>query len=456
MPYDVEDTIVAIASAPGGGARGVVRLSGPRAVACAAACWTSGDGVALSALRGPRRITGTLRVVVTDREAPVELPGQLLVWPDDRSFTRQPSVEFHTVGSPPLLTAAIDEFCRHGARPAHPGEFTLRAFLGGRIDLTQAEAVMSVVDARSRPDFDRALDQLAGGLSRPLHRLREQLLGVLAELEAGLDFAEEPIEFIGREELRGRLARGQALVAATLGQLATRDRPIDVPRVVLTGLPNAGKSSLFNALAARYGDGAAPPSIVSPTPGATRDFVVARLDLDGVVCDLIDLAGDGAALALDGVADAAQFVTATQRRLADVRVRCVDVADPRTLPADVGNLIAIATKVDLVPDALVRDALACSSTTGEGIDAVAAAIRRRLAELATETGGASATAARAMGSLREAARALGAAHALVGQGGDELLAAEIRIGLQAVGEVVGAVCADDVLDRVFSQFCIGK
>ena len=142
----------------------------------------------------------------------VALPTDLFLWPTSRSYTRQPLAEFHTFGSPPLLDALLQRVCAAGARLAQPGEFTLRAFLAGRIDLTQAEAVLGVVDAADRRQLDTALEQLAGGLSRPLHQLRDDLLNLLADLEAGLDFAEEDIRFVSGGELNRRLAgcRGAA------------------------------------------------------------------------------------------------------------------------------------------------------------------------------------------------------------------------------------------------------
>jgi tRNA modification GTPase len=399
-------------------------------------------------------------VSVSGRTPPLIIAGNLFLWPDERSYTRQPSAEFHTTGSPPLLAAIVDELCRHGARQAAPGEFTLRAFLGGRIDLTQAEAVMGVVGSRSQAELDGALDQLAGGLSRPLKRLREDLLAVLAELEAGLDFAEEPIEFIGRAELRGRLERGLDLVRATLEQLATRDLPGDLPRIALVGPPNAGKSSLFNALVDRFGAVGGSRSIVSPLPGATRDFVTAVVELGGLACELIDVAGEDVAAVADRIAEAAQHHAAYQRRAADLEVRCTPITGSEigvqargTADADA---IDVATMADLAPDRAAGSATACSSVTGAGMDVLADEIRRRLAAQIGEGSARSATAARSAGSLREAERALSAAVELLDADGDELVAAEIRIALNAVGEVTGAVCAEDVLDRVFSQFCIGK
>jgi tRNA modification GTPase len=463
MSYDPHDTIVALASAPGGAARGIVRLSGPLVAECVASCFdvAADASVGWQRATSPCRVTGVICVSAGSESPAFEIPAALYYWPGERSFTRQPSAEIGCIGSPPLLAAIVEEFCRHGARAAEPGEFTMRAFLAGRIDLTQAEAVLGVVDARSRDDLDEALARLAGGLSRPLAELREQLLATLAEVEAGLDFPDERLETAERENLQQRLRTAQAVVAGTLAQLDQRERVDEAPRVLLTGPPNVGKSRLFNALVARHGADYRVRSIVSPTPGATRDYVAARLDLGGITCELVDVAGDDAA-ADSAIDHLAQRAMSKQRRAAEIRLHCseagADVNCARERGNDARDLIVL-TKCDLAspsePESPMQStALACSAVTGAGLAELAAAIRERLA--AAAPAGATATAARCGSILRDAAVALGSAVELCGAGDDELLAAELRFALNAVGEVVGAVCADDVLDRVFSQFCIGK
>ncbi|RIK73165.1 MAG: tRNA uridine-5-carboxymethylaminomethyl(34) synthesis GTPase MnmE [Planctomycetota bacterium] len=497
MAYQVDDTIAAIASAAGGAARGAVRVSGPRVVECLAACFQAEPGgVELADLRRASRLRGRFHVAAEGRLPAMVIPVDVLLWPSSRSYTRQPSAEIHAPGSAPLLAAILDRLTRLGVRPAAAGEFTLRAFLAGRIDLTQAEAVLGVIDARNRQELDASLDQLAGGLSRPLYAVREQLLWLLAELEAGLDFAEEDIQFIAREELMRRLTDACGVVQATLKQLDARDVPAEVPRVALVGAPNAGKSSLFNALAARFADAAAAEALVSPEPGATRDYLIARLSIDGIACELVDTAGE-VADAADEVGRAAQQMAARQRRAADLRLRCVDVREAaagarvqgsafrvqglehcndaaaganETMdePA-VGREIVVLTKADLAPhaalwadappaaDCPVAATLHCSSRSGAGIGELAVTIHAALAaDWADRSHANRATAARCRGSLLAAERALGAAAELSSHGRDELVAAELRAALDGLGEVVGAICADDVLDRVFSRFCIGK
>lgn len=467
MSYHTGDTIAAIASAPGGAACGVVRISGPRAIDCLATCFKPADqGVAWTQVKRPSRIRGVLHVVAASNHPPLAIPGALLIWPNSRSYTRELSVEFHTLGSPPLLAAVLEALADAGVRAAAPGEYTLRAFLAGRIDLTQAEAVLGVIDARGRAELDAALDQLAGGLSRPLHEAREQLLGLLAELEAGLDFVEEDIEFISRDALLERLDEAQQVVQFTLAQLATRDQRGDLPRVALVGPPNSGKSSLFNALVRKYRLGAGATAIVSPVPGATRDYVVAQLVIGDFRCELIDTAGEDAST-LCAVQAAAQEMTARQRQTVDLRLHCIVDASSScardAAPPD-GDVIVL-TKADLALNALEgaccqsidRPIVRCSALTGLGLDELAAVIRHRLTRQAGEPAhGTAGTAARCRGSLQSAEVALTAAARLVGLHADELIAAEVRSALEALGEVVGAICADDVLDRIFRQFCIGK
>ncbi|HYO24677.1 MAG TPA: GTPase [Lacipirellulaceae bacterium] len=464
MPYDTHDTIVAIATAAGPGGRGVVRVSGAGVSACLARCFrpARAEELAVAAKLGiPRRIPGAIRLAGTGGHG---VPGALFYWPGTRSFTREPSAEFHAIGSPPLLAAVLEELCRCGARPAEPGEFTLRAFIGGRIDLTQAEAVLGVVDARTPADLDAALAQLAGGLSTPLDALREQLLVLLAEVEAALDFADERLETIAPAELERQLKRASDAVAAAVLQLQTRTVRTEPPRVLLTGAPNAGKSRLFNALVERCSAGATLRSIVSPVAGATRDFVVAPIVVQGLACELIDAAGDDASAA-GAIAQAAQRATGAQRRQADLELHCVDCrasAPPSGHPAGQasGEVVVVRTKSDLLAAGetppVLPPQLACSAATAAGLDELEAAIATRLASAASGSALGGGATARCLGALAAAAAALGSAAQLARSDNPELLAAELRHAINAVGEVVGAVCADDVLDRVFSQFCIGK
>src|SRR5262245_21729604 len=283
MSFDLDDTIAAIATAPGGALRGIVRVSGPDCLTVVESLvgWDKQAELA-SAHRGiPSCRRGFVRLPRNLGEA----PATIYLWPTDRSYTRQPSAELHLPGSPPVMEAALGAVCNAGARLARPGEFTMRAFLAGRLDLTRAEAVLGVIDASSGRELDTALAQLAGGLALPLAALREQLLDLLAHLEAGLDFAEEDIEFISSAELEKQLAAAAAAIATIAEQMKSRGEAGRLPRIVLMGLPNVGKSSLLNAMAR---DEAA---IVSEIAGTTRDFVTRRVKIGGRECLITDTAG---------------------------------------------------------------------------------------------------------------------------------------------------------------------
>ena len=448
------DTICAVATAPGGAARGIVRISGPETLAAVGACICANDGTALTDVRLPTTVPATLLL-----PAPLgAIDGELFLWPGARSYTRQPTAEFHTFGSPVILAAAVQEFCRHGARPAEPGEFTLRAFLAGRIDLTQAEAVLGVIDATEEKPLRRALDQLAGGVSRPLLELREQLLQLLAHLEAGLDFVEEDIEFISAAEIEQILAAALQEVGGLAEQMQARSVDNNRPRIVLIGLPNAGKSSLFNAL---LGNSAA---IVSEQSGTTRDYLTADVNWQGLHLELIDTAGVTAEQGDHSISRAAQSATHEQQEAATIRLVCLDASRPLRKEesawldsADAATTICVLTKCDQPrQNNFSGQAIATSSATGQGIAELRLAIERAAGEAGLGDAVAG-TAERCHDSLRLAADALGHCRSLNRQrAGDELVAAELRLALAELGKVVGAVYTDEILDRVFSRFCIGK
>ncbi len=459
MVYDSEDTIAAIGTAAGGAPRSMVRLSGPLVLDCLKACFRPSDAeLQLGAARSPSVIVGTVTLPDTP---PTKLPCDLFLWPGQRSFTRQPTAELHTLGSPPLLEQLLRTLCDCGARLAEPGEFTLRAFLAGRIDLTQAEAVLGVIDAHSSDDLHTALAQLAGGLSQPLMQLREELLQLLAELEAGLDFAEEDIEFISAEQLRRQLSSAQTIIADVASQLVSREEASSRPRVVLCGPPNAGKSSLFNALVERFSaEESNTQALVSEQSGTTRDFVTAVIEVEGLVCELVDTAGVETISGSQYIAQRAQEMTGQQRERASLVVRCEDASVEEKVTGVAEGEIFARTKCDLL-DAkplCTTTAVACSSVDGSGLEELALLIRKRLNDDSQESShSVTLTATRCAESLRQAKKSLAHALQLVEiSGGEELIAAEIRGALHSLGQVVGTVYTDDILDRIFGQFCIGK
>jgi tRNA modification GTPase len=486
--YPLDDTIVAIASPPGGAARGIVRLSGPRVRATLAACFQADQRPDIPVVVRAEAISGSLHL---DGIAS-PLPCEVYLWPQRRSYTGEPVAEIHTFGCPPLLEAVVRNLCAAGARLAEPGEFTLRAFLAGRIDLTQAEAVLGVIDAADPGQLDVALAQLAGGLAGPLRRLRERLLDLLAHLEAGFDFADEDLPFISAEQLEHQLGEAAAEVVRLGRQMSSRGEAVAAFRAVLVGWPNVGKSSLFNALTQQAG------ALVSEHPGTTRDYLTAELDLSGVKCQLIDTAGmgpeptgqDTVADALPSIEQAARAFSRQQRQRAHVQILCLDSTRPlnpwersELTQAAGGPTLVVLTKIDVgsgqnhscataspeaVPWQTSGEALLASkqwhtmvptsSVTGEGIDRLRTELRD--AVLSAGAQGAevvAGTAVRCRESLRLAAASLKRARRLALRGtGEELVAAEVRVALGELGKVVGAVYTEDVLDRIFSRFCIGK
>jgi tRNA modification GTPase len=455
------DTIVATASARGPARRGIVRVSGPRALETAGALF----GPAIGDAPGGARLAGAVSL------DGLSIPAAALVFRAPRSYTGEDVVELHTLGAPPLLERIVAAIAACGARPARPGEFTRRAFLAGRIDLTAAEAVLALVSAEGEREARAALRQLRGGLAREVEALRETVLDALAEVEAAIDFAHEDIErdLLASADLAARLAAARARVARLLAREAGRGTSAARPAVLLHGAPNAGKSSLFNALAGSE------RAIVSPLPGTTRDALSATVTLaPGTEVDLIDAAGVGAAEPvgppdLEAARRAEAHVAA-----ADVLVVVVDGARPAS-PADLAALARTAgrpraialQKADLPPgldpSSLPRapgemPPVVVSARTGAGLDA----LRARLAALLLAAGEREAQDEvapneRHRACLAAAAAALDAALDLLARDGPpDLAAIDLRAAALAIGEVTGATCTEDILDRIFSRFCIGK
>ena len=224
----LDDTIAALASAPGVGGRGIVRVSGGDVRRVLEQHFTPSDGERWTKATRAERHVGEWRLAVDVPwdDAPFQnglrLPVEVCLWPSKRSYTGQPLAELHLIGSPPLLEAVLTQLCRSGCRSARPGEFTLRAFLAGRLDLLQAEAVLGVIDAADHVELEQALRQLAGGISQQMGTLRADLLDLLADLEAGLDFVDEDIEFVTKTATLNRIAAGMAHLTNLRRQLDDR------------------------------------------------------------------------------------------------------------------------------------------------------------------------------------------------------------------------------------------
>jgi tRNA modification GTPase len=436
------ETITALATAPGPGARAIVRVSGPAAADAVSSLFVSQPPLE----RGRRSLlSGYLHL-----PGLAPLPADVYFWVAPHSYTGQDVAEIHTLSSPPLLELLIAQLLGAGCRAARPGEFTLRAFLARKLDLTRAEAVHAVIESGSRDELKQALKQLAGGMARPLQELREDLLNLLADIEAGLDFADEDISFVRPEEMLKRLGKALAQVTLLGKQIDQRGVADHVFRVVLTGRPNAGKSSLFNALS-----GAA--ALVSPVPGTTRDYLMHRLDLGAARVDLIDTPGWQVETGI--IESQAQVLAREQAEQADLLLLCLEAGQP--LAPEEGTLcrqehppvVAIATKCDRVP--APAEMLATSAVTGAGLESLRALLveqarRRKQPALAPSL-------SRCRHHVESCLEQLRRAHSIVlFEEPPELLALELRGALEQLGEMVGTVYTDDLLDRIFSRFCIGK
>jgi tRNA modification GTPase len=446
----LDDTIAAVATPScSGAARSIIRISGLAAMDCMRRCFVPKDG-----WRGERTLLP--HVLRGELTGAISVPCDAYLWPSRRSYTREPVAELHMFGSPPLVEMALGVLCSHGARLAEPGEFTLRAFLAGRIDLTQAEAVLGVIDAQDRGALDVAIAQLAGGLTGPLATFRGELVDLLADLEAGLDFVHEDIQFVTADEVARRLDDIRFRLQSLAETLAARSLVGELPRVAIIGWPNTGKSSLFNALAA--GD----RSIVSSAAGTTRDYLQCKLRFAGLDCVLIDTAGTDQAARLDSIDSAAQVMADSQRQQADLRILCIDASRPPNQweykqLCDDGEALVVLTKCDRPrTTSLDRPAIETSALNGQGLDRLPAAIAARLTAQPAGLAVAS-TAARCRDRMERAIDCVTKAHRLAELGtGDELVSAEVRHALDELGKITGAVYTEDVLDRIFSRFCIGK
>lgn len=433
------DVIVAPATPPGTSALAVVRLSGPPGRTLDVARRLAAG---LPERPSPRRAR---RAVFLDAEGEPLDEGLVLFFEAPRSATGEEVVELHAHGSPAVVAALLEAARRAGARAAAPGEFTRRALANGKLDLSRAEGIAGLTAAATRAEARRALALAEGSLATRVGRLREALLDDLAAREALLDFAED----VGlREAGDGR--RRLAAVRAEIGRLiegAAARAPGHRPIAVIAGRPNAGKSTLFNALLGTE------RAIVSPSPGTTRDAVAEVARFAGAEVRLVDTAG------LRGGADAIEREgVAVARRAAasaDVLVLAVDAATAdRPDPVETGarTTILVATKSDLVDRVPFPADVAVSARTGQGLAALRESLARAVAS--TDCDGELMLLERHRSALGAAAEALDGALRL--DDAPELAAAEVRRALQALAEITGETATEELLDRVFSAFCIGK
>ncbi len=469
------DTIVALSTPPGAGALAVVRLSGPEAVALTAALFSKKS---LAAQPGHTLHYGTLRDPAT---AAVLDEVVVALYRAPRSFTREDVVEISCHGSDYVVRQVLGALLRQGARLAEAGEFTKRAFLNGALDLAQAEAVADLIAADSALSHQVALNQLRGGFSQELRALRGRLVTFASLLELELDFGEEDVEFADRTGLARLLAEVRGVVQDLLRSFELGNVIKNGITTVIAGRPNAGKSTLLNALLREE------RAIVSAIPGTTRDFIEDEVSLDGIRFRFVDTAG-----LRDNPADEveAMGVQRTRQRIgqaalllylfdlteltpAQVQAEIAKLTAGRPLPVlAVGNKLDLATAAQIAafgpagsaaaapdaPDAPAAYTL-LAAAQARGLEELQAALLAQVrgAGLARHAAATIVTNVRHARALETAATHLAAVQAGLDTGrGTELLAADLRHALSALGEITGEISSDDLLTSIFTQFCIGK
>jgi tRNA modification GTPase len=456
------DTIAAISTPPGRGGIGIVRLSGPLAATIVAQ---------LVQLRHPLEHARARLADVVDSAGSVTESSRIdeavvTFFAAPNSYTTQDLVEVAAHGSPVVLDLLLRRAIDLGARLAEPGEFTQRAFLAGRIDLTQAEAVRDLIESQTLTQARQAASQMGGALSRRVAPVKQALVELIALLEAGIDFAEDDVDVTPEAEIARRIGQLTPPLAALENSFARGRIVHDGLTLAIVGRPNVGKSSLFNRLVERD------RAIVTATPGTTRDLVTERISLDGIPLELVDTAGLretveeveqlGIARSREALADAALVLVvldATQQLNDEERTLLAAVEDRPAL--------IVINKSDLTPDhpagsdpipsePVMAHALPTSALTGEGIPA----LRERI--LALATGGAAAepgllTSLRHHQAVTTALEALAAAAQANSQAiPHEMILIDLYRALWALDSLTGQTTPDDILNLIFSTFCIGK
>ncbi|HWR16182.1 MAG TPA: tRNA uridine-5-carboxymethylaminomethyl(34) synthesis GTPase MnmE [Terriglobales bacterium] len=446
---NLDDTIVAISTPPGRGGIGVVRLSGTEAVAIARPM------LRLRRDLEPTRATFGELVEPATGERVDEV---VVTWfQKPHSYTTDDLVEISAHGSPVVLRHIVELAMERGARLAEPGEFTMRAFLNGRIDLTQAEAVRDLIDSQTLYQARVAAQQLEGSLSKRIQPIKQQLVELIALMEAGVDFAEDDVPVLATGIILERISE----VRDGLSALA---RSFEYGKVVHEGLtlaivgrPNVGKSSLFNRLVERE------RAIVTATPGTTRDLVSETVSIGGIPVKLVDTAGIRKAL------DEAESIgiRKSMEALADADMVLVVLDASQPLHAEDRELlqqveqrkaIVVANKWDLAQHTNEIPAIATSATTGEGIDKLRSEILRNVAG---DSG--AAPEAGFLTNLRQSSLVTEAIHALNAAGRSaesqvphEMILLDLYGSLRQLDEITGTTTADDILNLIFGSFCIGK
>jgi len=455
-----EDTIAAVATPPGPGGVTIIRLSGPLCGAIAGRLFASARPA--TEWRSHRLYAGTLR----DPAGTVLDHALAVLMRRPRSYTGEDVLEFHCHGSPVIVRRVLAQVLACGARMAAPGEFTKRAFLNGRMDLAQAEAVVEMVRASSDAAANLAVEQLSGRLSATIVELREQLVRLKALLEAQIDFSEDDFT-VAPDELGAAVERCETTIGQLLSTYAHGKRIREGLRVAIVGKPNVGKSSLLNALLGQD------RAIVTPIPGTTRDSIEEAADFDGIPVVLTDTAGLRATAHADaierlGMQRTTGKIAASQLLLAvfdasqaldaeDDAIRQAAAAAPSIVVLNKIDLGVSLPPADLEALAAAGPVVSVSATEPCGLDDLRAAVVARAGGDTIRDPGPVLTNVRHYAALVKTSESLGMARHSIEEGQPpDLIAVDVQDALDHVGEITGIVTNEAVLDRIFSEFCIGK
>jgi tRNA modification GTPase len=472
------DTIVAVSTPPGRGGIGIVRLSGPLARVVAEPLLRLRHPLAAGQVRfteivdiekkdktrleeiDKARVAEVNKTGVDEKENRVLDEAVVTYFAGPNSYTGEDVIEIAAHGSPVLLDYLVRACIAKGARLAEPGEFTQRAFLAGRLDLTQAEAVKDLIDSTTLHQARVAAQQLGGALSRQVAPIKEKLVHLIAALEAGIDFAEDDIDLLPVAEIAARIAAIEAPLAALEGTFGYGRIVRDGFTLAIVGRPNAGKSSLFNRLVQRD------RAIVTASPGTTRDLVTERVSLEGIPVELMDTAG------LREAVDEAETIGIAKSREAMAEANIVLLVLDATAPLHPEDEAAIAAqttrplliavnKCDLISNAPLQvyshPTIGTSALTGDGLAELREAILRVVTAGAPSTETALLTNLRQQQAVLKSLTALGRARRAAGAAiPHEMLLLDLYESLESLDALTGVTTTDDILHLIFSTFCIGK
>lgn len=466
MYPEIQDTIVAVSTPSGRSFHAIIRISGSEAIPCVKSLFAPATNIRLEDIPSYSSVKG---YIYSSKER-INIPVFLYLMKKPHSYTKEDVVEIHTIGSPPLLEMLLDILLsersgmKNGIRFSQPGEFTKRAFLHGRIDLAQAESAMRIIRAQTDLELTAAVAQLTGNLSRQIRQVQDKTVSLCAQMEAAIDFSDQDIELIPAKEIIRQLEEIRTAISRLL-------RPSETGRIsqggietVLYGKPNVGKSSLINALLGKK------RSIVSDIPGTTRDVVTDILEMGGICFKLTDTAGveDAKKNKIAGLTETVQSILKRAQIVLFVFDGSLDLGE-QFLEIKVDNLtantIVIVNKSDLKrtsshlelpPELAMYPVVYTSAKTGEGLEKLKGLLLEAVL-------GDRIDAIPSLMSMRQKdalQRSLQSVQCAVESAqrneSHEFIALDVRAAIDAIGEVLGSVTTEDILSKIFSEFCIGK